>query len=57
MTPEEFCKYVIDGNVFSKIPSYEANFSELGCYIWPERYSKLVTLAKDAILNTVEADA
>lgn len=57
MTPEEFCKYVIDGKIFDDFPGKDADFSELGRYTWPNRFGKLKALAQDAILtSTIHSD-
>ena len=57
MTPKELCKYIIDGKIFKEIGSGDADFFELGRYIWPQRYEVLVTLAKNAILTTAAPDS
>ena len=56
MTPEELCRYIIDGDIFEEIRAGDADFSELGRYIWPQRYAVLVTLAKDAVLTSAVSD-
>lgn len=56
MTPKEFCEFIIDRDIFNKIPSYDAGYAELGRYTWPDRYARLVVLAKSAVLTSVEAN-
>lgn len=57
MTPNELCEYIINGTIFDEFPSGDANHSELGRYTWPNRYSKIVSLAKDAVLTPAAPDS
>ena len=49
MNPKEFCKYVIDNKVLHEISSEDTDHAEQGRYVWPDRYARLVTLAKEAL--------
>jgi len=51
MTFKEFCEYIINGQIFFDIPFYpdEADYTELGRYIWPSRWDKLTSLAEKAL--------
>ena len=56
MTPKELCEYIINGTIFDEFPSGDVGHEELGRYIWPNRYSKLVALAEEAVLTSTSGD-
>jgi len=49
MTPKEFCEYVVECKVFAEISSADTDHAEQGRYIWPDRYRRLIDLAKAAL--------
>jgi hypothetical protein len=49
MTPEELCKYIVDGKIFDDVPTGNANFEEQARDVWYHRNERLVELAKEAL--------
>jgi hypothetical protein len=49
MTPEELCKYIIEGKIFDDVQSGDSDYAEEGRDIWPKRYDILLELAKEAL--------
>lgn len=49
MTPNEFCKYIVEGKIYYEIESGDSDHAEQGRYIWPDRYKRLVELAREAL--------
>jgi hypothetical protein len=45
----EVLEYIAENKVYEDIPSDEADFSELGSYIFPDRMKKIAEMAKKAL--------
>ena len=46
---EDVLKYIVSGQIYNDIPSGEADFAELGGYVYPARMEKIVDMAKEVI--------